>query len=583
VLLLTACEGTVESPVWGPGDTEGGAGLKGLDDSSGSGFPSGNPGAPGVPGSTAGPGGIIPGGPGVIPGTTNQGVAGDTCTTPAVGPSPLRRLTRAEYNNSVADLLGDTTKPASQFAADTQVGLFDNTAKVQTVPDLLAEQYLDSAVTLAQGVKDINALVGCDPASGAACVRGFVQSFGRRAFRRPLTNEEVTGLVTIYDSTKAVSDAATGVRGVVAATLASPNFLFRPEFGSSGTSTIAKAKPVSPYELAGRLAGLLWASTPDDELLDAAESGQLQNRAQVETQARRMLADPRARQAVSDFYYQWFGIARIETTSKDGAIYPEYDDALRDAMIEESRRFIDDVLWNGDAKLSTLLSASYSFVNGPLAKLYGVPAPKDPTKFEKTELDPDQRAGVMTQASMLAAYARPDQSSPVKRGQWVRVRMLCQDLPDPPANVPQLPEPKEGTSNRERFAMHTSNPACSGCHNLIDGLGFGLEHYDGLGKFRTMDEGVPVDSRGEITQTPDINQKYDGAPALADILAGSDTVRDCAPTQWLRFALGRHEDADDTCSLVSIKDAFASSGGDLKELMIALTQTDAFWHYRQAE
>jgi Protein of unknown function (DUF1592)/Protein of unknown function (DUF1588)/Protein of unknown function (DUF1595)/Protein of unknown function (DUF1587)/Protein of unknown function (DUF1585) len=510
----------------------------------------------------------------------NGGAAATACSTRAVGTTPLRRLSRSEYNNSVADLLADTTHPASAFVADTQVGLFDNTAKTQTVPTLLAEQYLDSAVTLAEGVQDVNKLLGCDPA-GDACVRGFVAHFGRRAFRRALTSDELSNYMSIYTTTRADSDASTGVRGVLAAVLASPHFLFRFEFGADGASDLDNAQQLTAYELSARLANLIWASAPDDQLLDAAESGKLATRDQVETQARRMLADPRARRALAEFYRQWFGLQRIETVSKDHATYPEFDDTLRAAMSEESRRFVEDVLWNGDAKLSTLLTASYSFVNDDLAELYGVEAPAG-GGFAKVELNPEERAGIMTQAAVLAGYARPDQSSPVKRGQWVRTRLLCQPLPDPPANVPELAQPKQGVSNRERFAMHTSNPACSGCHNLIDGLGFGFEAYDGLGRFRTMDQGVPVDDSGEVTAS-DVNGNYNGAVELATRLAKSAQVRDCAPTQWMHYTLGRGDESDDTCSASELKQAFATSGGDLQELMVAITNTDAFLHYRQPE
>lgn len=507
----------------------------------------------------------------------------DACATRAVGSSPMRRLSRSDYDHAVRDLLGDTTQPARAFVADTQVGLFDNTAATQTVPTLLAEQYLDAAVELAENVQDVEQLAGCDPASGEDCARDFIASFGRRAFRRPLSDAEAGRLLALYSGTLESSDAATGVRAVVAAVLASPNFLFRQEVGLDEPSDIAGARRLSAYELASRLAGLIWASVPDDELLDAAAAGALETKADVEREARRMLDDERARPALAQFYAQWLGLERIQSASKDPAVYPQFDTALRDAMSEESRLFIDDVLWNGDARLETLLTASYSFVNQPLAELYGVEGPSDASEFSRIELNPDERAGVLTQASVLAGYARPDQSSPVKRGQWVRVRLLCQELPDPPANIPELPPPADGVSNRERFAMHTSNPACSGCHNLIDGLGFGLEAYDGLGRFRTTDQGVDVDSSGEITSTTDIDGEYDGAVELAAQLARSSQVRDCAPTQWLRYTLAREAEAGDGCSSQELKRAFAASNGDLRELMLALTQTDAFWHYQPGE
>jgi hypothetical protein len=533
-----------------------------------------------------------PSGTNAQPGAAKSGAASSLaaapvplkCVTKAVGASPMRRLTHAEYDNTVADLLGDTTHPASDFAPDTQIGLFDNTASAQTVPLLLADQYLDAATTLANGVQDVKALVGCDPSgtAGATCIRTFVGRFGRRAYRRPLTTTEVSDLVGVFSDTSGASDATTGARFVIASMLASPNFLFRPEFGAT-TSTLPKAKLASPFELAARLSTLLWASAPDDALLDAAASGQLQTREQVQTQARRMLADPKSHPAIAAFYQQWFGLGLLDSATKDAAIYPQFDDSLRASMAEETRRFVDDVLWNGDAHLGTLLTAPYTFVNGPLAKLYRVTAPGDPTTFARTSLDPTQRSGLLTQASLMTAFASPAGSSPIKRGKWVRVRMLCQDLPDPPANVPPPAPPQAGVSTRERFAMHTSDPGCSGCHHLIDGLGFGLEHYDGVGAYRTLDQGVPVDATGEVNTTEDIDGDYDGGPELAARLARSAQVRDCAPTQWLRYAMARRETADDTCSLVALRDAFAASGGDLRELMVALTQSDAFFNYRQPE
>ena len=364
--------------------------------------------------------------------------------------------------------------------------------------------------------------------------------------------------------------------------LSSPNFLFRPEFGA-GDATLPSATQVTPFELASRLASLLWASIPDDVLLDAAQNGELETREQVEAQARRMLQDERARPALSAFYEQWLGLPLLASATKDNAVYPAFSEELRAAMAEETRRFVAHVLWDDGAKLSTLMTASYSFVNASLAKVYGVNGPSDDATFAQTTLDKTQRAGVLTQASVMTAFASPSGSSPIKRGKLVRVRLLCQDLPDPPANVPPPDPPKEGVSTRERFAMHTNNAACRGCHDLIDGLGFGLEHYDGIGAYRTVDHGVAVDASGEVNHTTDIDGPYSGGPELAALLAMSEQARDCVPTQWLRYVLARRENDDDTCSLVALRAAFAASGGDLLELMVSLTQTDAFWNYRKPE
>ena len=577
LVLLTGCTGSISDVR----EFERGAGFT-------TGFAGG--GAPIVPGQTLPPG-VVPPGSGIIgtPGSpTNLPTAPGkplSCQTKAVGPSPMRRLTHTEYNNSVADLLGDTTRPATAFPKDVTVGLFDNTASAQTVPSLLADGYLDTAVTLATNVKDLKGLMGCDPAgaSGGNCVRSFVQKFGRRAYRRPLTAAEVTELTSLFTETSASSDPATGARFVIASMLASPRFLFRPEIGLGASPTVPGAQLAGPFELAGRLASLIWASVPDDALLDAAAGGQLQTREQVATQARRLLTDPRARSAVAAFYDQWLGMSLLDSATKDDEMYPQFNDELREAMAEETRRFVDHVLWSDDAKLSTLLTANYSFVNGPLAKLYGVAAPSDPKSFVRTPLDPSQRMGLLTQASLMTAFASPGSSSPIKRGKLVRVRLLCQDLPEPPNNVPPPPEPKEGLSTRERFEMHTNSPACSSCHYLIDGLGFGLEHYDGVGAYRTTDQRVPVDASGEVNSTVDADGPYVGGPALAQRLAGSSQVRDCAPTQWLRYALGRHETDEDTCTVMALREAFAATGGNLRELMVALTQTDAFLNYRQPQ
>jgi hypothetical protein len=496
----------------------------------------------------------------------------------------MRRLTHLEYDNAVRDLLKDTSHPAREFASDTQIGLFNNSVSVQTVPALLAEDYLDAADQLARKA-DVASVTGCKDlaaASAGACMKTFIGRFGLRAYRRPLSDAEVARLLGVYDTTRTAADADTGARAVIAAVLASPWFLYRPEFGR-GDELLPKARAASGFELASRLASLLWASQPDDALLDAAQSGKLETRADVEREARRMLDDAKARPAIANFYDQWLGLERLETVTKDPHVYPEYGSAMRDAMLEETRRFVSHVIWEDGAQLSRLLSAPYTFVNQTLAPLYDVPKPSAADSYVRVELDPSQRAGVLTQASILTAYARPDQSSPIKRGEWLRTRILCQDLPPPPVDVPELPDIPEGTSNRERFAQHTAAQACSNCHSLIDGLGFGLERYDAIGRFRSEDLGQPVDDTGEITSTRDIDGAFRGGRELADRLAASEQVRDCIPTQWLRFAAGRHEGADDACSLRDLKQAFADSGSNLKELMIALTQTDAFMHYRPAE
>jgi hypothetical protein len=542
--------------------------------------PSGPGSEPGTAGGTGAVGGTPPATPGGPKGPDGKptGPTPAACTGVNVGASPVRRMTHVEYNNAIADLLGDKSAPAKGFPQDNQSGLFNNTAAVQSVPPLLAEGYLNTAAQLAERA-DVKALAGCDTAA-TSCVSDFIQKFGRRAFRRPLQPAEAQRLQQVYDGAKAKSDADTGMRAVVASVLMAPQFLYYFEVGGQDSGT-AGVKKLTPFEVAARLGSLLWASLPDNALLDAAAAGQLNTREQVATQVTRMLKDPRARVATNVFYEQWFGVNELETANKDTMLYPQFGE-LRASMREETVRFLNHVIWEGDGKLSTLLSAPFSFVDARLAALYGVPAPAG-QGFQRVSLDPAMRGGILTQASLLSGFSGMIETSPFKRGAMLRTRILCQDLPAPPADVPPLPEQKAGQTNRQRAEEHTKSAACFSCHKMIDGLGFGLEQYDVIGQTRTMEHGLPVDSRGDVTGTTDIDGKFNGGAELARLLAKSAQVRDCAPTQWLRYALSRHEAAEDACSLQQLKTSFATSDGNLRDLLLAVTQTDAFLHYRRPE
>ena len=563
--LPLACVGEVGQGVGSPGTPGGPSGPSGP--AGPGGRPSGTPGAPGGP---AGPGGT-PGGPG--------GPAAAECKSLNVGSSPLRRLSHVEYNNAIADLLGDKSQPANAFPEDSQVGLFRNTATGQSASPLLVEGYINSAAQVA-GRANVGTLLGCDVAA-ANCVSDFIQKFGRRAFRRPLDQGERDRLQQVFDKGRTASNAETGVRAVLAAILASPQFLYHFEVGGQDAGTPG-VKKLAPFEVAARLGSLLWASVPDNELLDAAAAGRLASKDQVRAQAERMLNDPRARAATNVFYEQWFGVDELEHANKDAQLFPQFTPEVKAAMREETIRFVNHVVWEADGKLTTLLSAPYSFIDARLAALYGVPAPSG-QGLQRVSLDPAQRAGIITQVGLLTGFSPPIETSPFKRGAWVRTRMLCQELPVPPNEVPPLPELKQGLSNRQRAEQHVSDATCQSCHKLIDGLGFGFEQYDVLGRVRTMDNGVPVDTSGEVTNTLDINEKFKGGAELAKLLARSEQVRDCAPTQWLRYALARAETTEDACSLDQLKGSFAASGGSLKDMLLAVTQTDAFLHYRRPE
>jgi hypothetical protein len=313
---------------------------------------------------------------------------------------------------------------------------------------------------------------------------------------------------------------------------------------------------------------------PDQTLFAAAEAGQLGTRAEIAAQAKRMIADPRATEMVTSFAGQWLQLAKLSEAEKDVTVYKSYKPELLALFQQETEAFVQNV-WKGDAKLNTLLTAPYTYVNGPLAQFYGITGVSGDA-FQKVPAEAGHRAGLLTQASLLAANAAPDQSSPVHRGVFVREQLFCQDLPPPPpevnANPPAL-DPKQTTA--ERFAAHRADPKCAACHELIDPIGLGFENFDGIGLWRSMEGTKPVEAKGNIAGT-DVEGPFNGALELADKLSKSKDVSACMVTHWFRFGNGRDKTADDACTVETLSTAFDKSGGSIRELLLALVQTDAF-------
>jgi hypothetical protein len=268
--------------------------------------------------------------------------------------------------------------------------------------------------------------------------------------------------------------------------------------------------------------------------------------------------------------------------SKSQTLFPAYDDDVRDSMGVEALAFIDWVMWEQNGDLDVFLTAPVGFVDAHLAAVYDVDAPAS-GMMERRELDPIERAGVFTLSSTLAIHATPTLTSPVLRGKLIREQFLCDRVPDPPAGlVIQAPEYEPGTPARQRWAAHSDDPACAGCHELMDPLGFGFEAYDAIGAFRTVDEGTPVDDSGAINDAGELDGDFEGVPELAERLAGSDSVRACVARQFFRLAFDRIEGADDACSVQTVYESFAESGWDMRELLIGLARADAF-RYRRIE
>jgi len=542
-LCVGGCSGTI-----GETQSRGGAGS----------------GRTGIGGSTVGGGGVV--------------VAGDACKTLDPGPSYIRRLNRFEYNNTVRDLLGDTTAPATDFPAEEMSLGFDNNAQALEASPALTEQYMLTAEKLAAtAITNLTKLAGCDPAkTGAdACGQTFVDTFVPKAFRRPIDADERQRFLGIFKAGQA-TDFATGVRWVVETVLISAPFLYRVEFGAPPVNG-EKVVKLDSYEMASRLSYLLWASMPDAQLLDAAKADKLQAPADIAAQATRMLADPKAKIAIGHFNEQWLHLDSIEAAEKDATVFPDFSDDMASMLSESTHRFVEDIFWN-DGKFNSLFESSTVFVNTKLAQYYGLPSVTG-TDYARVKMD--HAAGILSQPGMMSMLGKANQTAPVQRGKFIREQLLCNSLPPPPANIQiKAPELSPTLSTRERFTEHRTQALCAGCHTMMDPIGLGLENFDGSGKYRTTENGMPIDASGEVTSS-DITGTFNGATELAQKLASSNQVKECVSTSLFHFAYGRADTAADQCSLAVLAKSFADSGYTFQGLVTALVKTDAFLLRRQ--
>jgi hypothetical protein len=520
-------------------------------------------------------------------GTTNRtgslggpgGVAGAAdCSAHNPGPSFVRRLNRFEYNNTVRDLLGDDTSPADDFPAEERRMGFDNTAAALQISPVLAEQYMLSAEKLANAaIAKISTLLGCDPAKDGedSCAKSFIASFGAKAFRHPLAADESTRLWNVFDAGRKLADFATGVRMVIETALQSPAFLYRVEFGVPPANGEAVVKLTSS-EMASRLSYMLWQSMPDDALRTAAQQDKLTTPEAISTQVDRMLADPKAREVVGHFNDLWLHLDQYDSIEKDPSVFSSFTPDLVPLMAQETHKFLEYVIFDANTDVGSLFTAPYTFVNAKLAGYYGIKGGPSSDSFAKVALDPTQRLGLLTQGGLLSVLAKANQTAPVQRGKFVREQLFCAELPPPPPNIMiKPPEISPTLSTKERFAQHRTEASCNGCHTLMDPIGLTLEQFDGAGQFRTTENGKPIDVTGEINQS-DVTGPFTGAAGLAQKIAASGEVKECVSKSWFRYAYGRAETDLDACTLAQVDQKFKDSGYKIKDLVHALTQTDAF-------
>lgn len=503
-------------------------------------------------------------------------------------PTPrLVRLTHVQYDNTIRDLLGVDASPSSGFLDDPLVEGFDNNASALFVSDRLARDYRRAAEELAASVTADEelwqVLVPCDPQEGSECAATFIEHFGRRTYRRPLDEDEVKRYLDLFEQGEALYDDgssfARGVRLVVEAMLQSPHFLYRLELSSEAQDGNVVA--LTGWEIASRLSYLLWSSAPDDALLDAAEAGELDTPEGVAEEARRLLADSRSAATVDDFHRQWLELDKLGDITKDPELFPEWTPDVTDGMREEVVRFIRRVVFDLEGSYTDLMSLPETYVDADLAALYGLDGGFGDA-MELVELDPAERAGLLTRIGFLSSHAFPGRSSPIRRGVFVQRRILCTPIPPPPGDVDTTLPPVEGEieTTREAVELHTSPDACRACHGLINEPGFAFEIYDAAGRFRETENGVPIDAAGQVLLDGE-NVSFDDGVELSHAIADSETGPLCYATQWFRYANMRQETPDDQCTLEGLHTAWEASGYDVQELLVALTQTASF-RYRAA-
>ena len=481
--------------------------------------------------------------------------------------SPLRRLTSRQITHAVKDLVGVDVDP-NQLPFEAERDGFVTFAALQGAgaSDVATFHDLAEEVAAAANMSD---LMSCSN-NDRACVRAFIEDFAPQAFRRPIDNEEVELYLLLYDLAEADGfDFA--ARKVLQAMLSSPSFLYRVEH-SGGDGTTA---PLGGREYAARLSFFLWSSVPDAELMRDAEEGVLDTQVGRAAAIERMLNDPRARRSVRDFHEQWLHLSELTSIAPNPEIFPEFDDSLVADYTEETTRYAEHVFFDADNNtFRELLLGDYSMLNDTLGDLYGVSAGGN---FENTDLSGMPRVGILMQGGTLARLATPSRSQPIYRGDFMLTDVLCRNLMLPENLNVMLPEPDPTRTFREQLDETTGSGQCNNCHSRINPLGYGLEAFDALGRYRPEENGFPIDTSGSLVGLGDAEGSFDDGPEMMEIIAASETAAECYTEKWFQFALGRaRRETEDQASFDDIMGRFRSSGFNLRELLIAITESDAF-------
>jgi hypothetical protein len=545
-----ACTGTIDS-------------TPGQDAAGRSGFFGGAGGAAGLAGAS-GAGGIAGASGNVAPGTV------------VLPGATLRRLTPVQYKNAVQQLLGVELDVSALTAISPLSGLQAIGASTVALAEVDLEAFERLANEAAEkAFSDAAArmrIVGCDAAQ-AACADEFVTSFGRRAFRRPLSADERTRYAALHAQALAMtSDAWLALRVVTSAFLQSPSFLYREELPAGA----AGADALDSYALASRLSFFIANAPPDRELLDAAESGALATEAGLRAQAERLMQTDAGRAAVEELLTDYLRLDALDSLAKLSDVYPEATPELAAAMKAETLRALEAHLFERRGDFREVFTTKKTFVNEALAELYDVDMlGADGSGSELVEIElpaSGPRAGLITHASFLATHAHPARTSPTKRGKFIREALLCQAIPAPPPNVDtSLPDTSDARTLREKLTEHRENPACASCHTLMDPIGLGLEHFDAIGAFRMNENGADIDASGELDGVA-----FDDARGLGAALAAHPKLVSCFARTLYRYARGALEHASEEPAIEALTAAFASDGHVVPALMLHIVSDPAF-------
>jgi mono/diheme cytochrome c family protein len=496
----------------------------------------------------------------------------------------LRRLNRAEYVNTVRDLLRlPSFDGGSDFPKDENGYGFDNIADLLTVSPLLFEQYLKTADQAVAQLKSNRRAVQTLLVNGYPKVtfynrgvyaRQVLADLLARAYRRPVAKEEIDRVYRFVALSFAQNgeDPKNGLELALRAILVDPNFLFRAELDDGGAGGAIAPAPAD-YRLASRLSYFLWSSMPDDQLFALASAGQLHDPEVLRAQVRRMLQDPKATALSQNFAGQWLLLRNLDQAAPNAKMFPQFDPELRAAMRRETEMFFAAVVAE-DRSILDFIDGDFTFVNGPLAKLYGIPGISGP-EFQRVSLAGYPRSGILTQASVLTVTSNPTRTSPVQRGKWILDNILNQPPPTPPDNVPALDDAHRQLTGtmREKLAQHRTNPTCAACHQLMDPLGLALENYDPIGAWRTQEGGQPID----VSATMPDGKPFLGAAGLKQILRSrSDDFRRCLVEKMLIYALGRGLDYRDVPTVDRITAELARNRDRFSSLILAITTSALF-------